>query len=104
MEHDQLAQQSISLRVIDAYSVKPIDRQTLLEAARATRNTLIVVEDHYFDGGLGDAVLSALAQDAVRVVKLAVRDIPTSGKPEEMLDAAGLSAPHIVAAVKRLVG
>ena len=100
--HDELARQGIALRVIDAYSVKPIDRATLLEAARATRNTLIVVEDHYYDGGLGDAVLSALAEDAVRVIKLAVRDIPTSGKSEELLDAAGISARHIAAAVRRL--
>jgi transketolase len=102
--HDELAREGIALRVIDAYSVKPIDRPTLLEAARATGNTLIVVEDHYFDGGLGDAVLSALAPDAVRVFKLAVRDIPTSGKPDELLDAAGLAARHLVAAVKKLVG
>ncbi|MFQ5816824.1 MAG: transketolase [Terriglobia bacterium] len=98
-----LAKQGIAIRVIDAYSVKPIDRATLLAAARATANTLIVVEDHYYDGGLGDAVLSALAPDAVRVIKLAVQDLPTSGKPAELLDAAGISAPHIVATVRKLV-
>jgi len=102
--HDELAKQGIPVRVIDAYSVKPIDRATLLEAARATANTLIVVEDHYYDGGLGDAVLSALAQDGIRVVKLAVQEVPMSGKPEELLDAAGLSARHLLATVKKLPG
>ncbi len=102
--HDELARQGIPVRVIDAYSVKPIDRATLLEAARATANTLIVVEDHYYDGGLGDAVLSALAPDGVRVIKLAVQEVPMSGKPEELLDAAGLSAPHLLAAAKKVVG
>ncbi|MBI4462783.1 MAG: transketolase [Acidobacteria bacterium] len=102
--HDELAKQGIALRVIDAYSVKPMNRATLLEAARATNNTLIVVEDHYYDGGLGDAVLSALAPDGVRVLKLAVQDIPTSGKPQELLDAAGISARHIIATVKKVAG
>jgi len=102
--YEELRKQGIAIRVIDAYSVKPMARETLLEAARATRNTLIVVEDHYSDGGLGDAVLSALASEAVRVIKLAVPDVPLSGKPEELIAAAGISARHIVATVRRLIG
>ncbi|HZR97168.1 MAG TPA: transketolase [Chloroflexota bacterium] len=121
--HDTLKAEGIAIRVIDAYSVKPIDAATLREAARATGGRLVVVEDHYPEGGLGDAVLAAFAADPAslpasdggagrgqpaaalpRVVKLAVRDLPTSGKPAELMDAAGISARHIVAAVKELLG
>lgn len=104
--HAALQAEGVAVRVIDAYSVKPIDAATLREAARATGGRLVVVEDHYADGGLGDAVLEAFAGDTMplpRVVKLAVRDLPGSGKPAELLDAAGISARHIVAAVKELV-
>jgi transketolase len=109
--YDQLRGQGIAVRVIDAYSVKPIDAQTLQEAARDTGGRLVVVEDHWIEGGLGDAVLEAFAgteeaasRELPRVVKLAVHQMPGSGKPDELLDAAGISAAHIVAAVKRLVG
>jgi len=102
--YEELKKQGVAIRVIDAYSVKPMAGETLLEAARATRNTLIVVEDHYSDGGLGDAVLSALAPEAVRVIKLAVPEVPLSGKPEELIAAAGISASHIIAVVKQLAG
>jgi len=94
--HDELKKEGINLRVIDLYSVKPVDRDTLLAAARSTGNTLLVVEDHYAQGGLAEAVMGAVAQDGVRVRQLAVREIPTSGKPAELLDAAGLSARHII--------
>ena len=94
--HDELKKEGISVRVIDLYSVKPVDRETLLAAARATGNTLLVVEDHYAQGGLAEAVMGAVAEDGVRVRQLAVREIPTSGKPAELLDAAGLSARHII--------
>jgi len=93
----------INIRVIDAYSVKPIDSQGLLQAANQTRNTLVVVEDHYADGGLGDAVLNAVALHGVRVHKLAVTEVPRSGKPEELLDVQGLSARRIVEFVKKIV-
>jgi transketolase len=92
------------IRLIDAYSVKPIDAHTLAEAARATDGRIVVVEDHYAEGGLGDAVLAALAVPMeLRYRHLAVRDLPASGKPQELMDAAGISAPHIVRAVKELV-
>jgi len=98
---------SIKVRVIDAYSVKPINTPALVDAVRATGGRLCVVEDHWVEGGLGDAVLAALAEAGVareieRFVHLAVRDMPGSGKPAELLDAAGISARHIVNAIREL--
>ncbi|MGZ3396242.1 MAG: transketolase C-terminal domain-containing protein, partial [Isosphaeraceae bacterium] len=93
-------------RVIDAYSVKPIDRETLYRAARDTLGRLVVVEDHWFEGGLGDAVLDAFADtrvDGIRVIKLAVRDMPGSGTPAQLMDAAGIDADHLMQAVKSLL-
>jgi transketolase len=111
--YETLQGEGIAIRVIDAYSVKPIDATTLRQAARDTGGRFVVVEDHYPEGGLGDAVLEAFTASAAdgtadaaalpRVVKLAVREMPTSGKPAELMDAAGITAPHIVAAVKALL-
>jgi transketolase len=104
--HDQLWKDGISVRVIDAYSIKPIDRDTVSRAALDTHGKLIVVEDHWPEGGLGDAVLDALAVNRVeglQVIKLAVRDMPGSGTPEELRSAAGIDAAHIVQAVKSLL-
>lgn len=101
----QLAGEGIAARVIDAYSIKPIDALTLQEAARETR-VLVTVEDHWPEGGLGEAVLAALAGVApgptVRI--LAVGEMPGSGTPDELLDAAGISARSITDAVRSLVG
>jgi transketolase len=97
---DQLQKEGISSRVIDAYSVQPIDADTLREAAKATR-AVVTVEDHYAAGGLGDAVAEALSPLGVGVTRLAVREIPRSGQPEELLDRYGISARHIVEAVKQ---
>jgi transketolase len=102
--HDELKNDGLGLRVIDLYSVKPVDRETLLAAARATGNTLLVVEDHWAEGGLGDAVASALADENVRLVHLAVRTMPVSGKPDELLDAHGISARHIADHARSLAG
>jgi transketolase len=91
---------------MDAYSIKPIDRETLHRAARDTQGKLVVIEDHWFEGGLGDAVLDALADtqvDGLRGTKLAVRDMPGSGTPAELMAAAGIDAGHLVEAIKRLV-
>jgi transketolase len=101
---DQLAAENIAIRVIDAYSVQPIDAPTLRAAARAVSGRVITVEDHYAAGGLGDAVASAIAPDGHVVHRLAVREIPRSGKPDELLDRFGISAAHVVRAVKALVG
>jgi transketolase len=99
---DQLAKEGVNIRVIDAYSVQPIDADTLIEAGRATRGVIITVEDHYAEGGLGDAVSEAVAAAGFAVRRLAVREIPRSGQPEELLDRYGISARHIVEAVKQL--
>lgn len=102
--YDELAKAGINVRVIDAYSVKPIDKKTLAQAAKET-GTLIVVEDHWPEGGLGDAVLEAFAnQDAVlpRVIKLGIKQMPGSAKPAELMNEAGISWNHIVDAVKKL--
>ncbi|HEX2521376.1 MAG TPA: transketolase C-terminal domain-containing protein, partial [Terriglobia bacterium] len=76
----------------------------LLAAAKQSNNTLLVVEEHYYDGGLGDALLNAVASSGVRVHKLAVTEIPRTGKPEELLERYGLSASSIVKKVKELLG
>jgi transketolase len=101
--YEQLESEGIRARVIDAYSVKPIDKEALHEAARATGDRLVVVEDHWSEGGLGDAVLDALAgatEKTPSVVKLAVRSMPTSGTPAELLSAAGIDADHIAQTVR----
>jgi transketolase len=103
---DQLARDGIQARVVDLYSVKPIDIQTLLEAAAATGDRLVVVEDHYPEGGLGGAVLEAFndAGHPVQIAHLAVRGLPGSGTPAELLDAAGISADHVVEAARKTIG
>jgi transketolase len=85
--------------VIDLYSVAPVDRDALVKAGRATGGRLITVEDHYAAGGLGDAVSEAVAAAGLTVRRLAVREIPHSGTPEELLERYGISAKHIVDAV-----
>jgi transketolase len=94
-----LEAEGIAIRILDAYSVKPIDAQGILKAAQETGGRIIVVEDHYEQGGLGDAVLEVVGNHA-RVVKLAVREIPRSGPPEALMEKYGISRSHIVAAVK----
>jgi transketolase len=101
--YDLLKKDGIAIRVIDAYSIQPIDAATLKAAARATGGKVITVEDHYAAGGLGDAVAEALAPQGQTVVRLAVREIPRSGKPDELLERFGISASKIVAAVKAIV-
>jgi transketolase len=100
--HERLSGEGINVRIIDAYSVKPIDGETIVRAARETGNKILTVEDHYFDGGLGDAVLNAVAGHPIAVSKLAVSGVPRSGKPEELLHAFGIDADAIVARVREL--
>ena len=100
--YDALKQQGVSIRVIDLYSLQPIDAATLVRCARETKGRVITVEDHYPGGGIGDAVASAIAADGFTVERLAVREIPRSGTPDELLDRFGISARHIVAAVRRV--
>jgi transketolase len=103
---DELSSDGIEARVIDLYSVKPADGETLRAAAEATGGRVLTVEDHWPEGGIGDAVLEALSdgETPARVVRLAVRDMPGSGKPAELLAAAGIDAEHIVEAARTLVG
>jgi transketolase len=103
---DQLASDGISARVLDLYSVKPIDTDALVTAASATRDQLVVVEDHYPQGGIGEAVLEALsdAGHPAKVVHLAVRGLPGSGTPAELMEEAGISANQVAQAARRLLG
>jgi transketolase len=103
---DRLIAEGIDARVIDLYSVKPVDGETLRAAAEATGGRIITVEDHWSEGGIGDAVLEALSDGELpaRVVRLAVRELPGSGKPAELLAAAGIDAEHIADAARALVG
>ena len=102
--YDELQRAGINIRVIDAYSVQPIDIATLTHAAQATGGRVITVEDHYSTGGLGDAVSEALAPAGIAVRRLAVREIPRSGQPDELIDRYGISARHIVEAVRQAGG
>lgn len=104
--YNQLQQDRITIRVIDAYSVKPIDTETLLAAVQEAGKHIITVEDHWPEGGLGEAVLAAFTQTNVplpQVVNLAVQSMPGSGTPAELLEEAGISAYHIVQAVKAIL-
>jgi transketolase len=98
--YETLRAAGMSVRVIDLFSIQPVDVQTLVSAARDVGGVVITVEDHYAHGGLGDVVASALAGERVTITKLAVREIPHSGKAAELLDRYGISASHIVAAVQ----
>lgn len=114
--YEELKAQGINVRVIDLYSIKPVDEKTLHKAAKET-GAFITVEDHWPEGGIGDAVLSAFAAtgqpargskltvppQAPKMVKLAVPEMPGSASPEELMDAVGITAAHIVRAVKSLV-
>jgi len=101
--HDQLKAAGIATRVVDLYSIVPVDQAALIDCARATGGRFLTVEDHYAHGGIGDAVLSALASEGVRVRKLAVREIPRSGKPDELVDHFGIGVRSIVEAAKEIV-
>lgn len=101
--YDKLKANGVAVRVIDLYSIVPIDRMTLLESASATHGRLLTVEDHYAHGGLGDAVLAAVGSEGVRVHKLAVRAIPHSGKPDELIEHYGIGARSIVEATQHII-
>jgi transketolase len=103
---DALAQEGVSARVIDLYSIKPIDGDTLRQAANDT-GAVVTAEDHWPEGGLGDAVLEVfevLAADHPRITRLAVREMPGSATPAQQLAAAGIDAAAIADAARKLVG
>ena len=99
---DLLAQQGIGITVIDAYSVKPIAADVIKAAAQKSGGKVLTVEDHYPEGGLGEAVASAVSQHGIKVQMLAVRELPRSGKPEELLAKYGIDAAAIVEKVKAM--
>ena len=101
--YDELKKAGISIRVIDLFSVKPVDEETLRVCGKETNNLLITVEDHSGWGGIGDAVAGAVSPAGIRVHQLAVREVPRSGKPEELLAAYGIDRSAIVQAVKQLI-
>ncbi len=98
--HDMLKKDGISISVIDLYSIKPIDAKTILECARASGNRIITVEDHYLEGGLGQAVAYEVRNTDINITCLAVTKLPRSGTPEELLAFEGIDADAIVKAVK----
>jgi transketolase len=100
--YDALKQTGIAIRVIALYSIQPLAAATLRAAAAETRGTVVTVEDHFAGGGIGDAV-SAATSGVATVTRLAVTEIPRSGKPEQLLDRFGISARHIADAVRKSI-
>jgi len=100
--YDTLKAEGIHIRVIDLYSLQPVDKNALVAAGTASKGRIVTVEDHYAAGGIGDAVSEAVSEAGITVHRIAVREIPRSGKPDELLERFGISASHIVAAVKNL--
>jgi transketolase len=101
--HAELAGNGVAVRVVDLYCVKPVDAEGLRAAAHATGDRLLVVEDHYAEGGLGDAVREAVSAVGVQVHHLAVRDVPHSGPPRALLERYGIGRGAIVTAVRGLI-
>lgn len=102
--YERLKSSGIMIRVVDAYSVKPMDIDTLRACLAEVGNIFITVEDHYAEGGLGDALLDALAEDQVRVIKLAVRQLPRSGRPAELMHAFEIDSAAIVRKTLEIIG
>jgi len=100
--YDILKAQGIMIRVIDIFCVKPIDKALLIESAKRTNNTILTVEDHHIEGGIGDAVAAAVSPEGIRVHKVGVHTMPHSGKPEELMEHYGLSAAKIAEKVRSL--
>jgi transketolase len=100
---DELKNSGTTVTVVDAYSIKPLGKDVIRNAAQKTNNIVLTVEDHYAEGGLGDTVAGELSASGVKVHKLAVRELPHSGKPEELLKKYGIDSSAIVAKVKELV-
>jgi transketolase len=100
--YEILKKEGIIIRLIDLYSVKPVDVKTLQKSAKETK-ALVVVEDHYMEGGIYEAVVSSIGQVSVPIISLAVTKMPRSGKMQELLDYEKISTKSIVAQIKKLV-
>lgn len=100
--YEQLDQEGIKVSLVDLYSIKPLDVKSLLSVAATSNNTILTVEDHYQEGGLGEAVVSALRNTGIKIQSLAVQKLPRSGSPEELMKFEGIDAEHIVKAVKTI--
>lgn len=100
----ELIKVGIHIRVMDPFTVKPIDKEGIISNAKEAGGRIITVEDHYAQGGLGEAVLSAVGMERNIVVKLmAVNEVPRSGPPNALLDYYGISAKHIINAVQEMI-
>uniref|UniRef100_A0A8C9YS56 Transketolase n=1 Tax=Sander lucioperca TaxID=283035 RepID=A0A8C9YS56_SANLU len=101
---EQLKKERINIRVIDPFTIKPLDSKTIIDNARATRGRIITVEDHYYEGGLGEAVCSAVINETgFTVHRLAVSQVPRSGKPQELLRIFGIDRDAITQAVRKVL-
>jgi transketolase len=101
--YDELAKENIFIAVIDLYSIKPLDVQTILKVAQNSSKKIITVEDHYIQGGIGQAVTCAVANTGITIECLAVTQLPRSGKPEELLAWAGIDSAAIIKKVKSVI-
>jgi transketolase len=101
--HEILKQKNINVSVIDLYSIKPLDEKTLLTVAQTSNNTIITVEDHYPQGGMGEAVMSALCNSNIKIHSMAVRQIARSGSPEDLMKMMGIDADSIVNKIQSLL-
>ena len=102
--YEQLLKENINICVLDAYSIKPLDKQTILESVNKTKRKIIItVEDHYINGGLGDAVISVLSNEKIEVVKMGIEKVPCSGDMQSLLDVFGISSNKIKEKVSKLV-
>ena len=97
--YDKLQEQGISVSVIDLYSVKPLDIETIKKVAKTSNNNIITVEDHYLEGGIGEAIASALACEKFCIKNLAVTKISRSGTPEELMRDAKIDAKEIIQSI-----
>lgn len=100
----ELKESGVYIRVLDPFTIKPIDKDTIIENAKEVGGRIITVEDHYIEGGLGEAVMNAVAAEKdITVKQLAVKEVPRSGPPTDLLDKFEISAPHIVKAVQEIL-
>uniref|UniRef100_A0A8C7LGX9 Transketolase n=1 Tax=Oncorhynchus kisutch TaxID=8019 RepID=A0A8C7LGX9_ONCKI len=101
---EMLKKERINIRVIDPFTIKPLDSKTIIEHAKATRGRIVTVEDHYYEGGLGEAVCSAVVNETgFNVHRMAVAHVPRSGKPTELLKIFGIDRDAIAQAVRKML-